>query len=88
MSWPVGALHRNGFGRIACFADSMDLLLSRATVIALAIIGALFSVAASVLRARGMLTEARADMLNRAGYIVMGVSMALFIWIGLRGGRG
>jgi hypothetical protein len=64
----------------------MEVLLTRPVVIGLAIAGALFSVAASALQRKGLVTEARANHLNLAGYVLMGISMALFIWVGLRGG--
>ncbi len=44
------------------------------------------ALAAGALRARGSLTAVGADRLHRAGYVLMGLSMALFIAIGLRGG--
>jgi hypothetical protein len=66
----------------------MDWLLTRETVIALAVLGAVFAVAASALQVRGAIGPARARQLNLAGYACMGVSMALFIVIGMRGGAG
>ena len=64
----------------------MEILLSRPVVIGLAIAGALCALAASVLQKRGVVTEARASHLNNAGYVLMGVSMLLFVVVGLRGG--
>jgi hypothetical protein len=64
----------------------MEALLTRPVVIGLAIAGALFSVAASVLHKKGLVTEARANRLNTVGYTFMGASMLLFVIIGLRGG--
>lgn len=64
----------------------MELLLTRPVVIGLAVVGAALSVAASVLRVRGKLSAGRASQLNLAGYVLMGTSMALFLWVGLRGG--
>ena len=60
----------------------MGWLISREFVVGLAIVGALLSTAAGVLRVRGGISEARARHLNLAGYAVMGVSMALFIAAG------
>jgi predicted membrane channel-forming protein YqfA (hemolysin III family) len=64
----------------------MEVFLTRPMVIGLAIAGALFSLAASVLQKRGVVTEARANRLNTVGYALMGVSMLLFVVVGLRGG--
>ncbi len=64
----------------------MEILLSRPVVIGLAIAGALCALAASVLQKKGVVTEARADHLNNAGYVLMGASMLLFVVVGLRGG--
>ena len=62
----------------------MDWLLTRETVITLAILAAVFSVASSVLQVRQVISVARAKQLNVAGYALMGVSMLLFIIIGYR----
>ena len=62
----------------------MDWLLTREAVIALAVLGAIASSAASILQVRGRLDAARARQLNLAGYALMGLSMALFIIIGFR----
>ena len=64
----------------------LDWLVSRETVITLAVLGAIFSTAASVLQVRGTIGAARARQLNLAGYLFMGVSMLLFIVVGYRGG--
>ncbi|HEX7219760.1 MAG TPA: hypothetical protein VF280_11135 [Burkholderiales bacterium] len=64
----------------------MDLLLTREAVITLAVLGAIFSTAASVLQVRGTIGAARARQLNVAGYAFMGISMLLFIVVGYRGG--
>lgn len=64
----------------------MDWLLTRETVIALAVLGAIFSTAASVLQVRGTIGAARARQLNIVGYAFMGASMLLFIVVGYRGG--
>ena len=62
----------------------MDWLLTRETVITLAILAAALSLAASVLRVKQIIGPARAKQLNAAGYALMGVSMLLFIVIGYR----
>ena len=62
----------------------MDWLLTRETVITLAILAAVLSVAASVLQAKQKIGAARAKQLNAAGYALMGVSMLLFIAAGFR----
>jgi hypothetical protein len=67
-------------------AAAVEVLLSQPAVIGLAIAGALLSLAASVLQRKGLLGAARASQLNYAGYAFMGLSMFLFITIGLRGG--
>ena len=62
----------------------MDWLLTREAVITLAVAGAVPAVAASILQVRGTINATRARQLNLAGYVLMGISMALFILIGLR----
>lgn len=62
----------------------MELFASRATVVALAVIGGVFSIAAVLARRRG--GEQWARRLDWAGYAFMGVSMFFFIAAGLRGG--
>lgn len=62
----------------------MDLLLTREAVIGLAVLGAVFSTAASALQVRGTISAMRARQLNVAGYACMGVSMLLFIIVGYR----
>jgi hypothetical protein len=63
----------------------MDLLLTREAVITLAVLGAVFSTASSVLQVRGRISAFRARQLNLAGYACMGISMLLFIVVGYRG---
>jgi hypothetical protein len=62
----------------------MDWLLTREAVITLAVAGAVPAVAASILQVRGSINATRARQLNLAGYVLMGISMALFILIGFR----
>jgi hypothetical protein len=63
----------------------MDWLLSRPTVVALAVLGALLATAASFLQVRGYVGERGARLLNWAGYGCMGASMLLFALAGLWG---
>jgi hypothetical protein len=62
----------------------VDWLLTRGAVITLAVLGALASTAASMLQVRGLISAERARQLNFAGYVLMGISMALFIVAGFR----
>ena len=62
----------------------MEWLVTRETVITLAVLGAVASTAASALQVRGKISAARARQLNIAGYAFMGVSMLLFIIAGYR----
>jgi hypothetical protein len=61
----------------------MEVLLSKPVVVALAIIGALLSTAATMLQTRGTIGERAGKALNWAGYGVMGASMLLFVLAGL-----
>ena len=63
----------------------MEVLLSRPAVVALAVLGALLSICASLLQSAGKLDGAKARWLNRAGYFAMGASILLFALAGLRG---
>jgi hypothetical protein len=63
----------------------VDWLLTRETVITLAVLGAIASTAASILQVRGSISAFRARQLNVVGYALMGVSMLLFIVVGYRG---
>ena len=62
----------------------MEVLLDRRVVIGLAVAGAVFSTAASLLQARGSISAERARQLNLAGYALMAASMLLFIIVGFR----
>jgi len=62
----------------------VDWLLTREAVIGLAVLGAIVATAASMLQVRGRISALRARQLNLAGYVLMGVSMALFIVAGFR----
>ena len=62
----------------------MGWLLTRGAVITLAVLGAIASTAASMLQVRGLISAERARQLNLAGYVLMGISMALFVVIGFR----
>ena len=63
----------------------LDLLLQRSTVVTLAIIGCVLSLAISVLSARGALSMSATKRLNKVAYVFMGLSMILFIAAGLAG---
>ena len=62
----------------------MGWMLTREVVNVLAVLGAIPSVAASVLQARGAISAQRGRQLNLAGYVLMAISMALFIVVGFR----
>jgi hypothetical protein len=62
----------------------MDWLLTREAIITLALLGAVPSMAASVLQSSGKLGAARARQLHIAGYGFMAASMFLFIAAGFR----
>ena len=61
----------------------MDWLLSRETMIAMAVLGAAASVLATLPRIR---SAGLARRINAAGYVLMGASMLIFIVIGWRSG--
>ena len=61
----------------------MELLLGKPVVVSLAILGAVLSTLASLLQKKGILRERNAQLLNYAGYGVMGASMLLFVLAGL-----
>jgi drug/metabolite transporter (DMT)-like permease len=65
----------------------IELLLSRTTVITLAVLGALFAALASLLQRRAGSSSPRAKQLNALGYLFMAVSMVLFIVAGFWGVR-
>ena len=59
-----------------------DWLLNRSTIIALAVIGGVISLAASLCRSRGILSEQQIVWLYKGAYAFMGASMILFIVVG------
>ena len=61
----------------------MDWILSRETMIAMALLGAAASLLSTLPRIR---SAGLARNLNSAGYVLMGASMLVFIIIGLRSG--
>ena len=63
-------------------------LFDRSTVIALAVLGGVFSIITSVCLSKGWITEQQAKLLNKAAYACMGVSMFLFVGAGLLGAGG
>ena len=63
-----------------------EWLISRSTIIALAVIGGVCSLLSSWCQSRGYLTEQQATYLGKISYTCMGVSMILFVAAGLLGG--
>ena len=61
----------------------MDWILSRETMITMALLGAVASTLSLLPRVR---SAGLARSLNSAGYVLMGASMLVFIIIGLRSG--
>ncbi len=61
----------------------MDWVLSRETMITMALLGAAAAVLATLPRIR---STGLARSLNSAGYVLMGASILVFIIIGLRSG--
>ena len=61
----------------------MDWILSRETMIAMAVLGGIASVLSMLPRVRA---AGLARRLSSAGYVLMGASMLVFIVIGLRSG--
>jgi len=59
-----------------------DWLLTRPTIITLAIVGAVISMLGSWCHSRGMLTEQHVYWLNKLSYACMIVSIILFIGAG------
>ena len=62
----------------------MGWLLSREVVVALAILGAGVATAGQYLAGRQRISPGGAKALNRVGYALMFISMALFLAAGLR----
>lgn len=63
----------------------LDLLLSRETVIGIAIVGGLLSIVAMVPSLKARLGEERTRWVNRAAHGFMLTSIAVFIVVGFRG---
>jgi uncharacterized protein with PQ loop repeat len=61
----------------------IELLLSKPLIVALAVLGALLSSAASFAQVRRAVSDKTARAFNLAGYAAMGVSILLFILAGL-----
>lgn len=61
----------------------MKWLLAREVVVGLAVLGAAFSVLASLLQSKGRIGEETANRVNMVGYVFMGMSIALFVVAGL-----
>ncbi len=64
-----------------------DWLVSRATIITLAVLGGIFAVLASLVRTRGPDQASRARQLNLIAYVFMVASMILFVIAGFWRGR-
>ena len=62
----------------------MDLLSDRTAIIALAVVGGIFSVIARVRQTRGGGPGSHAGWWNALGYIFMAASIVLFIVAGFR----
>ena len=62
----------------------MDWWVTREAIITLAVLGAIASVAATVLQSSGRIGAGRAQQFNTAGYSLMAASMLLFIVIGFK----
>lgn len=63
----------------------MEFILSRTTVISLAIIGGVFSMLATWCLTTGKASEQTVWWMNKAAYACMGISIILFIGAGLFG---
>jgi len=63
----------------------IDFILSRETVITLAIIGGFFSMLVSWCRKNGKASEPIIKLMNKFSYVCMSVSIFLFIAAGLFG---
>jgi membrane protein required for beta-lactamase induction len=62
-----------------------EWLLSRATIISLAVLGGVCSVLASWCGSRQLISEENAARLNKAAYTFMAISIVLFIAAGMFG---
>ena len=62
----------------------MDWLVSREAVITLAVLGAIASIAGSILQSSGRIDAERAKLINRTGYGFMAASMLLFVVAGFK----
>lgn len=63
----------------------IEWLLSRTTIIGLAVLGGVCSLLGSWLASRNLISEDYVVWLNRAAYTFMGVSVTLFIGAGMFG---
>ncbi|MFT5116004.1 MAG: hypothetical protein ACI8P9_005363 [Parasphingorhabdus sp.] len=61
----------------------LDFLLQRSTVISLAVLGGILSIAASGLAVRGLVSPNTIKLINKASYACMAISVVLFIGAGL-----
>ena len=63
----------------------IEWLLSRATIISLAVVGGVLSMLASWCGSRNLISEQHVAYLNKAAYVFMAISMVLFIAAGMYG---
>jgi membrane protein required for beta-lactamase induction len=63
----------------------LEWLLSRATIVSLAVLGGICSALASWCVSRNMISERHAVQLNAAAYAFMAISITLFIAAGMFG---
>lgn len=63
----------------------IDLLLSRPTVITLAVVGGVLSILVTICRMRNLMSEEKLAWINKLSYGFMGASMVLFVVAGLLG---
>lgn len=63
----------------------IDLLFNRTTIISLAVIGGLFSLFVSWSKSRNIVTPENLKLINSVAYFFTGVSIILFICVGLFG---
>lgn len=63
----------------------IEWLLSRATIIGLAVVGGVFSILASWCSSKNLISEQHVGYLNKAAYAFMAISMVLFIAAGMYG---
>jgi predicted membrane channel-forming protein YqfA (hemolysin III family) len=63
----------------------VEWLLNRVTIVSLAVIGGVFSLMASWCASRNLISEQNIRRLNKSAYVLMAVSMILFVATGIFG---